>query len=61
MRLLRCVNPLRCEFQSLTEAIDTTLAEGELVFRIVRAFAAIERALIIERTKVGVGAARKRG
>lgn len=55
------LNARGCEFQSLTEAIDTTSAGGKLVFHIMGALAEFERALIVERTKAGVAAARKRG
>jgi len=48
-------------FQSLTESIDTTTAGGRLVFHIMGALAEFERALIVERTKAGMGAARARG
>lgn len=42
-------------------AIDTTTAAGKLVFGIFAALAEFERALIIERTKAGIAAARARG
>ncbi len=42
-------------------AIDTTTAAGKLVFGIFAALAEFERALIVERTKAGVAAARARG
>jgi DNA invertase Pin-like site-specific DNA recombinase len=48
-------------FVSATEAIDTSLPSGELVFQIFGAIAQFERALIGERVKVGLGAARRKG
>lgn len=48
-------------FKSLTESIDTGTAGGRLVFHMMGALAEFERSLIIERTKAGLTAARKRG
>ena len=48
-------------FKSLNEAIDTTSASGKLIFHIFGALAEFEHALIIERTKAGLTAARARG
>ncbi|WP_374818227.1 recombinase family protein, partial [Brucella grignonensis] len=42
-------------------SIDTSTANGRLVFGIFAALAEFERALIIERTKAGLEAARARG
>ena len=42
-------------------SIDTSTANGRLVFGIFAALAEFERALIIERTKAGLAAARARG
>jgi DNA invertase Pin-like site-specific DNA recombinase len=50
-----------CEFQSLTEAIDTGTAGGKLIFHIMGALAEFERRLIAERTKAGLAAAKARG
>ena len=50
-----------CGFRSLTEAIDTSTAGGELVFHVFGAMAQFERALVIERTRAGLAAARRRG
>lgn len=49
------------EFQSLTENIDTSSSGGRLVFHILAALAEFERALISERTKAGMEAARLNG
>ncbi len=48
-------------FRSLTESIDTTTASGRLVFHMMGALAEFERALMIERTKAGMKAAKARG
>lgn len=48
-------------FRSLTEAIDTTTAGGRLVFHIFGALAEFERAVIRERTRAGLEAARAQG
>jgi len=48
-------------FRSLTEGIDTTSAGGKLIFHIFGALAEFEHALIRERTKAGLAAARARG
>jgi len=48
-------------FVSLSENIDTTTAGGRLVFHLMGAIAEFERALIVERTRAGVEAAKKRG
>lgn len=48
-------------FRSLTEAIDTTTAPGRMLLQMVGAFAEFERAILRERTKSGLDAARKQG
>src|SRR5208282_4443212 len=47
--------------QGLTEAIDTTTAQGVLVFHMFSALAEFERALIRERTRAGLKAAKRMG
>ena len=49
------------ELRSLTESIDTVTSGGRLVFHIFGALAEFERALIRERTRAGLEAARARG
>jgi DNA invertase Pin-like site-specific DNA recombinase len=49
------------ELISLQEQIDTTAPYGKLVFRILTALAEMERDIIVERTKAGLQAARRRG
>ncbi len=48
-------------FRSLTEAIDTTTPAGRMMMRMVGAFAEFERAMLKERTKAGLDAAREEG
>lgn len=49
------------QFQSLTEQIDTTHPLGKAMLHMVALLAELERGLIIERTKAGQQAARRRG
>jgi DNA invertase Pin-like site-specific DNA recombinase len=48
-------------FRSLTEAIDTTTPAGRMMMQMVGAFAEFERAMLRERTKAGLDAAREEG
>ncbi len=48
-------------FRSLTEAIDTTTPAGRMMMQMVGAFAEFERAMLRERTKAGLEAARRDG
>jgi DNA invertase Pin-like site-specific DNA recombinase len=47
--------------KSITETIDTSTPGGKLVFHVFGSIAKFERAIIRERTKAGVAAARRRG
>ncbi|WP_081259540.1 recombinase family protein [Burkholderia territorii] len=49
------------EFVSLTEHIDTGSSGGMLMFHMMAALAQFERALISERTRAGLAAAKERG
>ncbi len=63
-QLIETVEKLRARnigFRSLTEAIDTTTAQGRLVFHMFSALAEFERSLIRERTQAGLAAARRIG
>ena len=46
---------------SLNDPVDTTTAQGRLVFRIFASLAEFERELIRERTQAGLASARRRG
>ena len=62
--LLATVNDLKARgvaFRSLTEQMDTTTPQGELLFHIFGALAQFERSLTQERVKAGLAAARRRG
>ncbi|BCT66845.1 recombinase family protein [Nitrosospira sp. NRS527] len=62
--LIELIEKLRNDqagFESLSDGINTTTAGGKLVFHILGALAEFERALISERSKAGMRAARKRG
>ncbi len=62
--LIEIVNDLgekEIGFKSLSESIDTTTANGKLIFHIFGAISEFERDLIRERTKSGLEAARARG
>jgi DNA invertase Pin-like site-specific DNA recombinase len=62
--LVRIINDLEARsigFESLTEKIDTTSAAGRLIFHMFGALAEFERAVIRERTRAGLEAARARG
>ena len=49
------------DFVSVTEAVDTSLPAGELLFHLISAVSQFERSLIIERVKAGLEHARKTG
>ena len=48
-------------FESLTEKIDTGTATGRMVLQIAAVFSEFERSLIVERTRAGQAAAKRRG
>jgi len=52
---------LGIDFVSVTESFDTTTPQGRLLLHLVSSFAEFERSLLIERTKAGIEAARRRG
>jgi DNA invertase Pin-like site-specific DNA recombinase len=52
---------LGIDFVSCTEAIDTSIPTGELVFQIFGAIAQFERVLIGERVRAGLANARREG
>jgi len=63
-QLIETIEKLRMQgigFRSLTEAIDTTTAQGVLVFHMFSALAEFERPLIRERTRAGLAAAKRVG
>jgi DNA invertase Pin-like site-specific DNA recombinase len=48
-------------FRNLTEAINTTTPAGRMMMQMVGAFAEFEQAMLRERTKAGLDAAREEG
>lgn len=61
IEMIRLIGDKGAGFRSLTERIDTTTAGGWLVSHMMGALAEFERALIIERTRAGMKAAKARG
>jgi DNA invertase Pin-like site-specific DNA recombinase len=58
---LELFRALGIAFVSCTEAIDTSLPHGEMLFQIIGAIAQWERSLIAERVRAGLQHARARG
>ena len=61
LTLMEQIAQLGAGFRSLTEAIDTTSPGGRMMMQIVGSFAEFERAMLRERTRNGLDAARKQG
>lgn len=61
VEIIQDLDKRQVNFQSLTEAIDTSSAGGRLVFHIFGALAEFEHNLIRERTMAGLAASRARG
>jgi len=63
-QLIHTLNDLKADgigFIALTNQIDTTTAQGRFTFHLLGALAEFERAIISERTRAGLKAARARG
>jgi len=58
---LELCRALGIDFVSVTEAVDTSLPAGEMLFQIIGAVAQFERSLIAERVKAGLHHARASG
>ena len=52
---------LGINFASVNEPFDTTTPSGRLLLHLVSAMAEFEKAILVERTRAGVAAARRRG
>jgi len=61
LNALELFRELGIGFVSCTEAIDTSLPHGEMLFQIIGAIAQWERSLIVERVKAGLQHARSQG
>ena len=61
LNALELFRELGIGFVSCTEAIDTSLPHGEMLFQIIGAIAQWERCLIVERVRAGLQHARQQG
>ena len=61
LTILERIEQAHAGFRSVTEAIDTTSPAGRMMMQMVGAFAEFERAMIRERTRAGLEAARAEG
>ena len=61
VELVAELNERKIGLKSLNDPIDTTTAQGRLVFNIFASLAEFEREIIRERTNAGLAAARARG
>ena len=61
LTIMERLGEAKAGFRSLTEAIDTTSAAGRMMMQMVGAFAEFERAMLRERTRAGLVAAREEG
>lgn len=61
LSIMEKLTEAKAGFQSLTEAVDTTTPAGRMMMHMVSSFAEYERAMLRERTKAGLEAARTDG
>ena len=61
LHILEKIDAAGANFRSLTEAIDTSGAAGRMMMQMLGCFAEFERAMVRERTRAGLQAARERG
>ena len=61
LTVMEKIGEAKAGFRSLTEAIDTTTPAGRMMMQMVGAFAEFERAMLRERTRAGLEAARQEG
>jgi DNA invertase Pin-like site-specific DNA recombinase len=59
--IMERLSEAKAGFRSLTEAIDTTTPAGRMMMQMVGSFAEFERAMLRERTKIGLETARREG
>ena len=55
------MNVLGIKFISLNEAIDTSTPAGMLIFTVLGSVAAFERSILVERLRMGIQHAKRRG
>lgn len=55
------LSALGIDFASVNEPFDTSLPTGRLLLHLVSAMAEFEKGILVERTKAGIAAARRRG
>ncbi len=61
LTLMEAISKAGAGFRSLTETIDTTSAGGRMLMQMIGTFAEFERAMLRERTRSGLDAARQQG
>lgn len=61
LTLMEKIAQVGAGFRSLTEVIDTTSPGGRMMMQLIGTFAEFERAMLRERTHIGLDAARKQG
>jgi len=61
LHILEKIDAAGADFRSLTEAIDTSGLAGRMMMQMLGAFAEFERAMVRERTRAGLKAAREQG
>jgi len=61
LHILKLLKDKGAHFRSLTEAIETESPHGRMVMQMLGVFAEFERAIIRERTKIGLARARAQG
>ncbi len=61
IELLEGLQEKGIDFHSLTDGIDTSTPSGRFFFHMMASLAQMERELLIERTRAGLAAAKKRG
>ena len=59
--IVELIRERQAGFKSLAEDIDTTTSAGRLIFHVFGSIAEFERERIVDRTKEGLAAVRKRG
>jgi DNA invertase Pin-like site-specific DNA recombinase len=61
LQALESFRTVGIEFASLSEQIDTSTPTGKMTFTVLGAVAELERSLIVERVRMGLQSARKKG